>query len=47
MMFAFGSYDGTRLPFPTGFFLCTLSALAIVAVAERGKLFKPHHRASA
>jgi DHA1 family bicyclomycin/chloramphenicol resistance-like MFS transporter len=41
------SYDGTLLPFAAGFFLCTLTALAIVAVAERGKLFKPHHRPGA
>ena len=35
-------YDGTLLPFATGFFLCTLAALAIVAVAEKGRLFQPH-----
>jgi DHA1 family bicyclomycin/chloramphenicol resistance-like MFS transporter len=35
-------YDGTLLPFATGFFLCTLAALAVVLVVERGKLFQPH-----
>jgi DHA1 family bicyclomycin/chloramphenicol resistance-like MFS transporter len=38
------SFDGTLLPFATGFFLCTLAALAIVFVTEKGRLFKPHHR---
>ena len=36
-------YDGTLLPFATGFFLCTLASLAVVLVVERGRLFKPHH----
>ena len=36
------NYDGTLLPFSTGFFLCSLAALAIVAVAEKGRLFRPH-----
>jgi DHA1 family bicyclomycin/chloramphenicol resistance-like MFS transporter len=39
------SYDGTLLPFTTGFFLCTLAALAIVLIAERGRLFKAHNAA--
>ncbi len=34
-------YDGTLLPFAAGFFFCTLAALAIVIVAERGRLFRP------
>jgi DHA1 family bicyclomycin/chloramphenicol resistance-like MFS transporter len=34
------SYDGTLLPFATGFFFCTLASLAVVLVAERGRLFK-------
>jgi DHA1 family bicyclomycin/chloramphenicol resistance-like MFS transporter len=38
------SYDGTLLPFTTGFFLCTLAALAIVLATERGRLFKPHNK---
>jgi MFS transporter, DHA1 family, multidrug resistance protein len=36
-------YDGTLLPFATGFFLCTLAALAVVLVVEKGRLFEPHH----
>jgi DHA1 family bicyclomycin/chloramphenicol resistance-like MFS transporter len=36
------AYDGTLLPFATGFFLCTLAALAVVLVVEKGRLFKPH-----
>jgi MFS transporter, DHA1 family, multidrug resistance protein len=36
-------YDGTLKPFATGFFLCTLAALAVVLVVEKGRLFKPHH----
>ncbi|MCP3477462.1 multidrug effflux MFS transporter [Bradyrhizobium sp. CCGUVB1N3] len=39
------SFDGTLLPFSTGFFLCTLAALIVVAVVEKGRLFQPHHRA--
>jgi len=35
-------YDGTLLPFATGFFLCTLAALGVVLVVEKGRLFKPH-----
>jgi DHA1 family bicyclomycin/chloramphenicol resistance-like MFS transporter len=35
------SYDGTLLPFAAGFFLCTLAALAVVLVVEKGRLFKP------
>jgi MFS transporter, DHA1 family, multidrug resistance protein len=37
-------YDGTLLPFSTGFFLCTLAALAVVLVTEKGRLFKPHNK---
>ncbi|MGY2909313.1 MFS transporter, DHA1 family, multidrug resistance protein [Bradyrhizobium sp. URHC0002] len=36
------AYDGTLLPFATGFFLCTLAALAVVLVVEKGRLFRPH-----
>jgi len=39
-------YDGTLVPFATGFFLCTLAALAVVLVVEKGRLFKPHHMAA-
>jgi MFS transporter, DHA1 family, multidrug resistance protein len=34
------AYDGTLLPFATGAFVCTLAALAVVLVAERGRLFR-------
>jgi MFS transporter, DHA1 family, multidrug resistance protein len=34
------SYDGTLLPFATGFFLCTLLVLTVVLVAEKGRLFR-------
>jgi DHA1 family bicyclomycin/chloramphenicol resistance-like MFS transporter len=36
-------FDGTLLPFATGFFLCTLASLAVVLMVEKGRLFKPHH----
>jgi MFS transporter, DHA1 family, multidrug resistance protein len=39
-------FDGTLLPFATGFFLCTLAALAVVLVTEKGRLFRPHHAAT-
>ncbi len=35
-------YDGTLVPFSTGFFLCALAALAVVTWAEKGRLFRPH-----
>jgi DHA1 family bicyclomycin/chloramphenicol resistance-like MFS transporter len=35
-------YDGTLLPFATGFFLCTLASLSVVLITEKGRLFKPH-----
>jgi DHA1 family bicyclomycin/chloramphenicol resistance-like MFS transporter len=38
-------YDGTLLPFATGFFLCTLAALAVVLVVEKGRLFRLHNAA--
>lgn len=43
---AFGSaigqaYDGTMIPLTTGFFACTVIALAVVLVTERGKMFRP------
>ena len=37
-------YDGTLVPFATGFFLCTLASLAVVLVVEKGRLFKPATR---
>ena len=42
--FAIGqSYNGTLVPFATGFFLCALSSLAVVLWVEKGRLFIPHH----
>lgn len=35
-------FDGTLVPFATGFLLCTLAALAVVLVVEKGQLFQPH-----
>jgi MFS transporter, DHA1 family, multidrug resistance protein len=35
-------YDGTLVPYATGFLLCTLAALAVVLVVEKGRLFRPH-----
>ena len=37
-------YDGTLMPFATGFLLCTLATLALVAITEKGRLFRPHHK---
>ncbi len=39
-------YDGTLLPFTTGFLICTLASLAVVAVVEKGRLFTPHKMVS-
>jgi MFS transporter, DHA1 family, multidrug resistance protein len=38
-------YDGTLLPFANGFLLCALAAFGVVAVAEKGRMFTPHHSA--
>jgi len=35
------SYDGTMIPLTTGFFLCSVTALVVVLVTERGKMFRP------
>lgn len=35
-------YDGTLMPFATGFFICTLAALSVVSIVEKGRLFTPH-----
>jgi len=35
-------FDGTLVPFATGFLLCTLAALAVALVVEKGRLFQPH-----
>jgi DHA1 family bicyclomycin/chloramphenicol resistance-like MFS transporter len=37
-------YDGTLLPFATGSLLCTLAALGVVLVVEKGRLFTPHNK---
>ncbi|MCO5129894.1 MAG: multidrug effflux MFS transporter [Xanthobacteraceae bacterium] len=34
-------YDGTLLPFAVGSLICTLAAIAIVLVTERGRMFTP------
>jgi MFS transporter, DHA1 family, multidrug resistance protein len=41
------AFDGTLVPFATGFLLCTLTALVLVIVTEKGRLFRPHHRSQA
>lgn len=35
-------YDGTLMPFTSGLFACTLIALGVVLVVERGRLFRAH-----
>jgi DHA1 family bicyclomycin/chloramphenicol resistance-like MFS transporter len=39
------AYNGTMIPLATGFFVCTLIALAVVLVTERGKMFRPSKQA--
>jgi DHA1 family bicyclomycin/chloramphenicol resistance-like MFS transporter len=39
------AYNGTMLPLTTGFFVCTLIAMAVVLVTERGKMFRPSKQA--
>jgi DHA1 family bicyclomycin/chloramphenicol resistance-like MFS transporter len=39
------AYDGTMIPLATGFFVCTMIALAVVLVTERGRMFRPSKRA--
>jgi DHA1 family bicyclomycin/chloramphenicol resistance-like MFS transporter len=38
-------FDGTLLPFATGFFLCTLVAFVVVFLTEKGRMFTPHKMA--
>jgi len=38
------AYDGTLVPFATGFFLCGLASLAVVFWTEKGRLFTPHNK---
>lgn len=37
-------YNGTLVPFATGAFLAALSALVVVLVVEKGRLFTPHNK---
>lgn len=37
------AYDGTLKPFATGFLICTVATLAVIALTEKGRLFTPHH----
>jgi MFS transporter, DHA1 family, multidrug resistance protein len=39
------AYNGTMIPLTTGFFVCTLIAMAVVLVTERGKMFRPSKQA--
>ncbi len=41
------AYDGTLLPFATGFLICTLTTLVVIAITEKGRLFTPHHQPTA
>lgn len=41
------AYNGTMVPLATGFFVCTLIALACVLVTERGRMFRPGKPAGA
>jgi DHA1 family bicyclomycin/chloramphenicol resistance-like MFS transporter len=41
------AFDGTLVPFATGFLLCTSAALGLVIVTEKGRLFQPHRRRQA
>lgn len=36
------AFDGTTVPLYAGFLICGLIALVIVAVGERGRMFRPH-----
>jgi DHA1 family bicyclomycin/chloramphenicol resistance-like MFS transporter len=38
------AYNGTLVPFATGFFLCGLASLSVVLWAEKGRLFTPHNK---
>ena len=38
------AFDGTVVPFATGFLACTASALIIVLITEKGRLFHGHHK---
>lgn len=36
------AFDGTTVPLYTGFLLMALCALVVIAITERGRLFRPH-----
>jgi len=38
------AYDGTTIPYSIGLALCGSGALAIVAITERGRLFRGYHQ---
>jgi DHA1 family bicyclomycin/chloramphenicol resistance-like MFS transporter len=38
------AYDGTTIPYALGLTICGGSALAVVAIAERGRLFRGYHQ---
>ncbi len=40
------AFDGTPVPFATGFLVCSVIALAIVLITEKGRLFRARHRRS-
>ncbi|WP_246739515.1 multidrug effflux MFS transporter [Martelella sp. HB161492] len=40
------SFNGTTTPLITGFFCFGVATLAVVVIAERGKLFRPHNPAA-
>lgn len=40
------SFNGTALPLVLGFFLLSVIGLVFVLIAERGKLFQPHNKAT-
>jgi DHA1 family bicyclomycin/chloramphenicol resistance-like MFS transporter len=37
------AYDGTVTPLAAGFCLVSMAALAVILIAERGRLFQPHN----
>ena len=40
------AYDGTVAPFATGYMICIFISLVIVAITEKGRLFRPHQAAA-
>jgi DHA1 family bicyclomycin/chloramphenicol resistance-like MFS transporter len=39
------AYNGTMMPLTTGFFVCSVAALVVVLVTERGRMFRPSRQA--